>query len=276
MLTDTHCHLDLEKFDPDREAVLSRAIQAGVGRILIPALTLTSSRSVVTLAVSHPVLYAAVGVHPTEALTWTVDTAEELRRLATAASGSSKIVAIGEIGLDYYWNTSPHDLQKKVLLEQLALAAELRLPVIIHFREKGDSLSGPCSTDLVTILRGWVSDLKAEGNPLAERPGVLHSFAGDLATAREAIDLGFFIGVSGPVTYEKTLPRQHLIASLPLNRLLTETDAPFQAPHPHRGKRNEPAFVSLIADKIGLLHSCPPEAAARATSENALRLFNWT
>jgi TatD DNase family protein len=266
----------MEKFNLDREAVLSRAIQAGVGRILIPALTLASSRSVVTLAASHPILYTAIGVHPTEALTWTDDSAEELREMATASSGTSKIVAIGEIGLDYYWDTSPHDLQKKVLLEQLALAAELRLPVILHFREKGDSLSGPCSTDLITILREWVSGLKAEGNPLAKRSGVLHSFAGELATAREAIGLGFYIGVSGPVTYEKSLPRQHVIASLPMDRLLIETDAPFQSPHPHRGKRNEPAFVRLIADKIGALHSCPPEEAARATSENALQLFNWT
>jgi TatD DNase family protein len=300
VLTDTHCHLDLESFDSDREAVLERALQAGVERILIPGINLTSSHSAVELAHTHPKLYAAIGVHPTEAETWDEDSKNELKKLAltpypfsesggmrgkgklpsgasgfTDNSGTSKIVAVGEIGLDYYWNAVSPDLQKKVLREQLGLAAELGLPVILHMREAKDAPTGACAADLLTLLREWTAVLKADQLPLADRPGVLHSFSGSLETAREAIELGFCIGVTGPVTFENARRRQEIIAALPLERLLIETDAPFLAPHPQRGKRNEPAYVRLIADKIGLLHSRPAEVVATATSENALRLFKW-
>jgi len=292
MLTDTHCHLDLNKFDSDREAVLERAIRAGVERILIPGLTLTSSLSAVKLAESHPMLYAAIGVHPTEALTWNESTSNELRalklgaengekrgrekenpRLSALSASHSKIVAIGEIGLDYYWDAAPHDLQQRVLKEQLDLAAEFQLPVVIHFREKGDAPDGPCAADLMEILEKWEAGLRSEKNPLAEKPGVLHSFSGSRETAERAIGLNFYLGVTGPVTYRKE--RQELIASLPLERLLIETDAPFLAPHPHRGKRNEPAYVRLIADKIAFVRSDTTEQVAAATSENARRLFAW-
>jgi TatD DNase family protein len=283
VLTDTHCHLDLESFDPDREAVLERAFQAGVERILIPGINLTSSRSAVELAHTHPRLYAAIGVHPTEAETWDEDTKNELKAMvnpsprgtSTQGSGEGRIVAIGEIGLDYYWNAASPDLQRTVLREQLGLAAELGLPVILHMREAKDAPTGACAADLLTLLREWTAGLKADPLPLADRPGVLHSFSGSLETAREAIELGFCIGVTGPVTFENARRRQEIIAALPLERLLIETDAPFLAPHPQRGKRNEPAYVGLIADKIGLLHSIPAEAVATATSENALRLFKW-
>jgi TatD DNase family protein len=285
VLTDTHCHLDFDKFDSDRGAVLERAIQAGVGRILIPGLTLTSSLSAVKLAESHPMLYAAIGVHPTEAGTWGEETRNGLRALVRPhplplsrwESGGSdgKIVAIGEIGLDYYWESTPHDRQQKVLKEQLALAAELALPVVIHFREKGGAYGGECASDLMKILEEWVTALKRAKSPLAERPGVLHSFSGTLEMARAAMSLGFYIGVTGPVTFENGQQRQELVAALPLERVLIETDAPFQTPHPHRGKRNEPAYVRLIADKIALVRSNTPEQVATATSENARRLFAW-
>ena len=296
MLTDTHCHLDLEQFDSDREAVIERALQAGVERILIPGLNLASSRSVVKLAGSHSGLYAAVGVHPTEASSWEPATANELHALITGASGTSgalipsdtsdtsytsrtssasKIVAIGEIGLDYYWNTAPHELQKEVLQKQLSLAAEVGLPVILHMRAAMDVPGGDCASELLKILEAWVEALKSKNDPLAERPGVLHSFSATLETARQAMHLGFYIGVTGPVTFSNARQRQEIVAALPLSRLLIETDAPFLAPQPQRGKRNEPAYVRLIADKIGLLHSCTTEAVAAATSENALRLFNW-
>ncbi len=272
-LTDTHCHLNYNKFDSDREAVLERAIQAGVERILIPGLTLTSSLSAVKLAESRPMLFAAVGVHPTEVDTFRVDTLTSLHKLASETSGTSKIVAIGEIGLDYYWEAAPHDLQQRVLKEQLDLAAELELPVIIHFREKGDAPDGPCASDLMKILEEWVNRLRREKSPLAERPGVLHSFSGSRGTAEQAISLNLYLGVTGPLTYRKE--RQELVASLPLERLLIETDAPFLAPHPHRGKRNEPAYVRLIADKIAFVRSDTTEQVAAATSENARRLFAW-
>jgi TatD DNase family protein len=281
MLIDTHCHLDLDKFDADRADVILRAQLAGVARILIPATNLTSSLSAVKLAESHPMLFAAVGVHPMEAAIFRADTLSNLHELASSspsplggvARGGVKIVAIGEIGLDYYWDAAPHDLQQRVLRDQLDLAAELSLPVIIHFREKGDASYGPCAVDLMVILEDWISRLRREKNPLAERPGVLHSFSGSKETAWQALALNFYIGVTGPVTYRKE--RQGLIASLPLDRLLMETDSPFLAPAPHRGKRNEPAFVRLIADKIAEIHHCNVEEVATATTAGAGRIFGW-
>ena len=269
MLTDTHCHLDLEKFDSDREAVIERALQAGVERILIPGLTLTSSRAAVKLAESHPMLFAAIGVHPTEVNTFNIDTLAGLRELA----GNPKVVAIGEIGLDYYWNSAPHPLQQKALEEQLDLATELQLPVIIHFREKGDAPDGDCASDLMNILEKRAAGLGSGKNSLAGRPGVLHSFSGSRDTAERAVRLNFFLGVTGPVTYRTD--RQEQIAALPLDKLLSETDAPFLSPHPYRGKRNEPAYVRLITDKIALLHSLSNTEVATATSENASKLFGW-
>lgn len=279
MLIDTHCHLDYNKFDADRADVLLRAQQAGVARIVIPGTNWTSSLSAVKLAESHPELYAAIGVHPTDVDTYHVDTLERLRQLASdtlspsGTSKTSKLVAIGEIGLDYYWDTAPHEVQQRVLKDQLDLAADLQLPVILHFREKGDAADGSCAWDLMKLLEEWANRLGRGKSPLAERPGVLHSFSGSRATAQRAIALNFYLGVTGPVTYRKE--RQELVASLPLERLLVETDAPFLSPAPHRGKRNEPANVRLIADKIATLHSCSPEQAAAVTTANAKRLFGW-
>jgi TatD DNase family protein len=305
ILTDTHCHLDLDRFDSDREAVLERARQAGVGFILIPGLNLASSQAVVKLAGSHTSLYAAVGIHPTEATTWTPQTYNELKYLtffpsaqstpsdssspspssgtsgssgASDTSGtsvSSKILAIGEIGLDYYWDSAPQDVQRNVLSQQLELAAAVSLPVILHMREAGDAPHGACSQDLLQILEQWCSGLRSGRNPLADRPGVLHSFSGSLETAQAAMRLGFYIGITGPVTFKNAARTQAVVAALPLERILLETDAPFLAPHPQRGKRNEPAFVRLTAEKIALLHACSIEQVARITSVNAGRLFSW-
>ncbi len=270
-LTDTHCHLDFNKFDPDRSAVLERAAEAGVERILIPGITLTSSRAAVELAESHPMLFAAVGIHPTETSNVERSTFEKLRNLAQ----NPKVRAIGEIGLDYYWDAAPHDLQQRVLQAQLDLAAELGLPVVIHLREKGDAPAGPCASDLLNMLEKWVAGLRSRGAALAERPGVLHSFSGSLETARRAIGLGFYIGVTGPVTYKNAQSKHEVVKSLPLERLLLETDAPFLAPASQRGKRNEPAFVREIADKIAQLHSRSLEEVAAVTSRNATQLFSW-
>ena len=187
--------------------------------------------------------------------------------------GDPKVKAIGEIGLDYYWDSHPHDMQQESLRRQLDLAAALHLPVVIHFREKGDTADGPCAHDLLVILQEWVKDLAITGNPLATYPGVLHSFSGSVTTAKKAMELGFYLGVTGPVTYNKS--RQELVSALPLEKLLIETDAPFMAPVPHRGSRNEPANVRLIADKIALLHSCSMEVCASMTTANANRLFKW-
>ena len=290
-LTDTHCHLDLENFDLDRAAVLERAAQAGVVHILIPGLSLPSSRSSVKLAESHPMLSAAIGIHPTEAATWNESSSNELMTLAAGAfggfdtleipdpsntSGSSRrVVAIGEIGLDYYWDSESATLQKNILRIQLDLAAHVGLPVILHMREAKDTLHEQCAGDLLQILEIWIAGLRLGKNCLVERPGVLHSFSGSLETARRALRLGFYIGVTGPVTFRNAHTRQEIVASLPLDHILIETDAPFQAPRPYRGKRNEPSYVRLIADKIALLHSLTIEEVAAVTSENAGRLFAW-
>lgn len=277
-LTDTHCHLDLEQFDADRAEVIARAVSAGVTRILVPALDLASSRRVVQLASTQSMIFAGVGVHPTQAGDWDADSRAGLRELATignAQGESGRVVAFGEIGLDYYWDSAPHGTQQAVLREQLALAGDLSLPVVLHMREAKDQPSGPCAEGLLEILETWTGELRGAGSPLASRPGVLHSFSGDLPTARRAIELGFWIGVTGPVTFKNAEARRELVRALPLERLLIETDAPYLAPVPRRGSRNEPAFVAHIADKIAEIHNTTPERVAAVTSENAHRLFDW-
>ena len=268
-LTDTHCHLDSSKFDADRTDVILRAERAGIGRILIPGVTRSSSRSAIRLAESQAMLFAAAGIHPTETADFDGSTLDDVRKMAQ----HPKVKAIGEIGLDYYWDLAPHELQQKVLREQLDLAGDLHLPVVVHFREKGDTPDGECAQDLLKILEEWTERLRGENNPLAERPGVLHSFSGSSGTAGQAVRLQFYLGVTGPVTHRKD--RQEIIAALPLERLLLETDAPYLAPAPSRGKRNEPAFVRHIADKIALLHDCSVEEVGAATTANAARLFSW-
>jgi TatD DNase family protein len=271
VLTDTHCHLDFNKFDTDRPEVIHRALAAGVTRILIPGVTLPDSMSAIKLAESHPILFAAIGIHPTDALNWNDATRAALQELAT----SLKVKAVGEIGLDYYWDTAPHQLQQKVLKEQLELAAELNLPVVLHMREKNDAEHGDCSRDLIQILDEWMTRLRVEKRPLADNPGVLHSFSGTEETACRAINLNFLIGITGPVTYKNAEARRRVIASLPVEKMLIETDAPFLAPVPHRGHRNEPAYVRFIADKIGELHQKNLEEVAAITTQNAARLFSW-
>lgn len=265
-LTDTHCHLNFNIYEADRERVLARAWEAGLERLLIPAIDLTSGEATVELAESHPNIYAAVGVHPNDALSWGVETLAQLRELAA----HPKVVAIGEIGLDYYRDRTPRELQQRVLRQQLELAAELRLPVILHNRQAGE--------DLLEILRVWQMQRVTTSLPLAGRPGVLHSFSDREdreEVARQALSLDFFIGVSGPVTFRNAENLQRVIASLPLESLLVETDAPFLTPHPLRGQRNEPAYVRLIAGKIAELHAQSFETVAQITTANARRLFDW-
>jgi TatD DNase family protein len=186
-----------------------------------------------------------------------------------------KIVAIGEIGLDYYWDSAPHGHQQRVFREQLDLAKELEIPVVIHMREKGDAINGPCYEDALNILEEWVTGLDPDKEALRKYPGVLHSFSGSLETAQRGIALNFHIGITGPVTFKNAEYKQEMAAQLPLENLLIETDAPYLAPHPQRGKRNEPAFVAEIADKIAGLQSRNQEEVASVTTRNAMRLFAW-
>lgn len=289
MLTDTHCHLDYNKFDEDREAVIQRALAAGVERIMIPALDYESSLAAIKLAASNPNIFAAVGFHPTDLDKWEKSSIEKLQNLILESSGlplrqrelapalQSKILAIGEIGLDYYWvkEADRQANQRDVLKQQLKLAQDVNKPVIIHMREENDAWFGPASIDLLDILSEWYQELSAQNHPLKEKPGVLHSYNGNLETAQKALQLNFYIGVTGPVTYKNAEEKRQIIRQLPLDRLLIETDAPFLAPVPQRGKRNEPAFVAHIADKIAEIHMTTREQIAEITSANANRLFGW-
>lgn len=289
MLTDTHCHLDYNKFDEDREAVIQRALAAGVERIMIPALDYESSLAGIKLAASNPNIFAAVGFHPTDLDKWEKSSIEKLRNLILESSGlplrqrelapalQSKILAIGEIGLDYYWvkEADRQANQRDVLKQQLKLAQDVNKPVIIHMREENDAWFGPASIDLLNILSEWHQELSAQNHLLKEKPGVLHSYNGNLETAQKALQLNFYIGVTGPITYKNAEEKRQIIRQLPLDRLLIETDAPFLAPVPQRGKRNEPAFVAHIADKIAEIHMTTREQIAEITSANANRLFGW-
>ncbi|MEW5938117.1 MAG: TatD family hydrolase [Chloroflexota bacterium] len=272
-LTDTHCHLYWNKFDGDREAVIQRAVDAGVTRMLVPGVDGESSRQAIALAEAHNEIYAAAGFHPTDLDKFSEEDFAQVKELA----GHPKVAAIGEIGLDHYWvkEEAKRERQRELLRRQLAFAAEIGKPVIIHMREEGDAWFGEASIQLLDILTAWASELKAKDHSLAARPGVLHSFNGNLETAQNAIAMGFFIGVTGPVTYKNAELKRNIISQLPITKLLIETDSPFLAPAPRRGKRNEPAFVREIADKIAEITSRSKEEVAALTTENAARLFLW-
>jgi len=269
-LTDTHCHLDYNKFDPDRAEVIARANDSGLVRILVPGLDLRSSREAVRLAESIPGVFAAVGFHPTDLEKFSEQNFSEIKELAS----HPKVVAVGEIGLDYYWvkDNYARAFQREILKRQLQFAKEINKPVIIHMREENDSWFGEASMDLLGILSEWHSTLD---NSRKLNPGVLHSFNGNLETAQKALAMNFYIGITGPVTYKNAEQKREIIKQLPLDKILIETDSPFLAPVPHRGKRNEPAYVRHIADKIAEIHSKSPAEIAAQTTQNAARLFAW-
>lgn len=277
LFIDSHCHLDSEEFDADRAEVLARARAAGVSQILIPGVNLASSRKAVSLAESNTMLYAAVGIHPGETLNIQATDWDALESLTRRP----KVVAIGEIGLDYALESIPPPMQKETLWRQLNLAEQARLPVILHMREARQTQQASCANDLLDIVRRWTNNLQQRAahdgderlTRLAQHPGVFHAFSGSLEMAQEVIRLGFFIGVGGPVTFKNARTRQEITAALPLERLLLETDAPVLAPQPYRGRRNEPAYLPSIADKIALLHHRSVMEIAAITSENARRLF---
>ncbi len=253
-LVDTHCHLDFDRFDPDREAVIARAAAAGVTRIVVPALDLDNCPTVLALTERYSGVYAAVGVHPNSSASWQASWLTPLRRFAR----HPRVVAIGEIGLDYYWDRAAPEIQRQALAAQLALAAELALPVILHNRDASD--------DLLQLLASA---------PTARRPGpgVLHSFSADWTTAAKALELGYFLGFTGPITFKKATDLQAVARRAPLERILVETDAPFLTPEPHRGRRNEPAYVRHVAAALAALHELPLATMAQLTTDNAERLF---
>lgn len=259
-LIDTHCHLDFNAFDSDRMEVLARAHQAGLKRIINPGVDLENSQTLLGLCDTHSEVFAAVGVHPNSALTWSQQSLDQLRQLAQ----HPKVVAIGEIGLDFYRDRAPKDLQIRIFREQLELADDIGLPVIVHSRQ--------AESETLDILSGWIAQRKNK----TSAPGVLHSYGGDEPTAQRALGMGLLIGITGPVTFRNAILLQQLVSRLPLTNLLVETDAPFLTPHPHRGERNEPSYVRYIAEKIAVLKEQTFDLIMENTTANAERLFQWS
>jgi TatD DNase family protein len=248
------------QFDPDREAVIERAFEAGVERIICPGITLASSRAIVALAERHAGIYASVGVHPNDCGDFDPEDMSALRDLAR----HPKVVAIGEIGLDYYWDRVPVAHQKAVLRAHLALALEMRLPVILHSRES--------HADLLWELAQWWPQIRKERGADAII-GVWHAFSGDVAESAQARELGLVLGLGGPVTFKNARALRALAPQLHADQVILETDAPYLAPHPYRGQRNEPAYIPLIAGTLATLKGSPVETVASETTETAERCF---
>jgi TatD DNase family protein len=248
-LIDSHAHLDFRQFSRDREAVIRRAREAGLVAIVNIGTGLVSSRRSVALAERYDFIYAAVGIHPHDARTVDQGALEALRELA----GHPKVVAIGETGLDYYRDLSPRPVQRRAFRDQLDLAAELGLPVVVHSRDAHD--------DVLAALKDW------------EGTGVLHTYAAGPERLDEVMAMGFMIGLSGPVTYTRATGLLEVARKVPLDRLLVETDCPYLTPEPHRGGRNEPAYVKLVAAQVAEARGVPLADIANRTTENTRRLF---
>jgi TatD DNase family protein len=252
MLVDTHCHLDFDSFTADRSEVLSRAVQAGVEQMITIGIDIPTSWRAVALAEANEGVFATVGIHPHNSGNLSSNDIEQLLALAR----NSQVVAYGEIGLDYYRNYQPRPLQLSCLKEQLDLARQLELPVVLHDRDAHE--------DILQVLqeaRAW------------EIGGTMHCFSGDWSFARRCLDLGFYISIAGPVTFAKSDTLRQVASECPLDRLLLETDAPFLTPVPKRGKRNEPAFLVYTAEEIASLRKLSFEEVGRETTLNARNLF---
>ena len=251
MLFDTHAHYDDERFDGDREALLASMPEKNVGLIVNPGCDIPSSRVAAELAGKFDFVYAAVGIHPENCADFEPEQIEKLRELAK----EPKVVAIGEIGLDYYWaENPPKDLQQMVLRRQLLLAQELRLPVIIHDRD--------AHADTMAIVREF-----------PQVRGVFHCFAGSTEMARELIGMGWMLSFNGAATFKNARKAPEVIAAVPLEKLMIETDAPYLTPVPHRGERNDSSYVRFVAEKIAEIKGLSPEEVERVTWENGRRFF---
>lgn len=254
MFVDAHAHLDDAQYD-DVAAVVRRAEAAGVDAIVSCGVDVASSRATVALAERFSIVWAAVGIHPNETVRAQPGDRDELRQLAA----HPKVVAIGEIGLDYYRDWAPREVQQRWFEWQLDLAAELDLPVCIHARDAYPAV--------LATLRAW------RDRGASSRPGMLHCFAGTPADAAEGLALGLLISIAGPITYPKATTLAQVVQTVPLDRLLIETDAPYLAPQAIRGKRNEPAWVAEVAARIAELKDAPLEEVAACTATTARRLF---
>lgn len=251
MYFDTHAHYDDEAFDPDREELLAGLPRRGIGLVVNPGCNLESSRKAAEYAARFPHVYAAVGFHPSDAADFGPDTPDSLRALAQ----SPKVVAIGEVGLDYYWEDYPdRQTQQQVLAAQFELARELDLPVIFHDRE--------AHADSLAMVRRF-PDVR----------GVFHCYSGSLEDAKTLVRLGWMLSFTGSITFKNARKAPEVIQWLPLDRIMIETDSPYLAPVPHRGRRNDSGYVPLVAEKIAQLKGLATEEVARATTENAMRFF---
>jgi len=248
-LFDSHAHLLDERFDEDRDALIAEFAAAG-GRVMECATDPDDMAAAAELAAKHAIVYAAVGVHPHSASEYTAETAMRIRELAQ----QEKVVAIGEIGLDYHYDFSPRDVQRRVLAEQLQIAKELNMPVSLHSRE--------ATEDMLAILA-----------PFAPLTGVMHCFSGSAETAKILLDMGLHLGFGGSLTFKNNRKGVEVAAMVPMGRLLIETDSPYLAPVPRRGERNIPAFTSYVAAKLAEIKNVDEEAIRRAAWDNASLLF---
>ena len=251
MYFDTHAHYDSSKFDSDRDEVLAALPESGVTLVVDPGDNTARSRRAIELAHRYPHVYAAVGWHPEEAEGWTDESLEEIRALASDV----RVVAIGEIGLDYYWDKTFVDLQKHMFRSQIELALETDLPVIVHDRE--------AHGDCLEIVRDYPA-----------LRGVFHCFSGSVEMAKELIKRGWYLGFDGPITYKNAVKALEVIRAVPMDRILLETDSPYLAPVPNRGKRNDSRNLPYIAAVVAREKDMTIEAVAAATMENGKRLFN--
>lgn len=250
---DSHAHLDFPEYADELDAVIERARLAGVSKMLTVGTTLEGSLSSLEIAKKFPFIYSTAGVHPHEATSVKEGTLSEIHKIATHA----KVVAIGEVGLDYHYEHSPRDIQKKVFSDFIAMAKDCNLPLIIHTREaEADTI------DILTSQRA------------GDAGGVIHCFSGSLDMAKRCTDMGFYISIPGIVTFNKATNVHDVVRNIPIDRMLIETDSPFLAPVPFRGKRNEPSYVVKVAEKVAELKGLSLEDVARITTLNAEKLFN--
>lgn len=262
--TDTHCHLNLPPLSDRLEIIIKNAEEKGVRRILVPGLDAESSKSALALQKQFPKrVYAAAGIHPNYASDASEEDFLEIERTVS----EEKINAVGEIGLDFFRDFSPRNVQISVFRKMLEIAKIHCLPICVHNRDS--------DLEIIQILDDWVRDLHQENNPLANLPGVFHSYNGSEIISKFAVENNFFLGISGPITFSKSEQIRKMVAEIDLNHLLIETDAPYLTPVPYRGKKNEPAYVVYIAEEIARIKDIDFGQVADITSENARRLFNW-
>lgn len=251
-LFDTHCHVDEEKFDDDRDEVLARMAEAGVSRYAVIGTDIPTSRRAADFAHAHAGAYAAVGYHPHEASRMQPGDLDVIASMLK----EDKVQAIGEIGLDYYYDLSPRDVQQRVCEEQMELAWQLQVPAAYHIRD--------AHQDMLDIMKRHKGHLSG---------GIIHCFSGSWEIAKEYLKLGYYISFAGPVTFKKAPKLQEAAVNVPRDRLLIETDSPYLAPEPMRGRRNEPTHVRFVCEKIAALRGEDPEETAVYTMENALRAY---